>query len=370
VAAVLAAAGTWLLLGSKGDLLVSVSGPANAAVSGVKIFVNGEQKCSQSPCQVTGLRPGPYTVRAEAPGFAPSAGQAVKVESGGSAVANIQMRAESIQPQLTVSATGAGLRVLVDGKDRGTAPLELSGLASGPHTIRVEGPGFEAIEQTVTITEGAPLSVGPLSPKLIKGSLRIELGNNAEGAQVLINGKGVRSLPATLELDAAERHEVLVRKVGFADYQRQVSFSAAEPKVDLTINLEEGSSDLGSGRASGAARSPNDAPEPPAETPAAVDDKKPDFLEAIKGGKESTAAKPTEKANEKPVATGKGTLNINSVPPTTVLLDGRPLGKTPKVGVSVSAGSHSITFVHPDKGRKSVKVDVPSGGSKNVTIRL
>src|SRR5690606_569852 len=105
-----------------------------------------------------------------------------------------------------------------------------------------------------------------------------------------------------------------------------------------------------------------------AETPAGGGDKKPDFLDAIKGDKEPVATKgsdkATEKATDKTAASGKGTLNINSVPPTTVLLDGRPLGKTPKVGVSVSAGSHSITFVHPDKGRKSVKVDVPAGGSK------
>lgn len=368
VAALVAAAGTWLLLGSSGDLLVSVAGQNNAAVSGVKIFVNGEQKCAQSPCQVTGLKPGPYTVRAEAPGFVTSADQAVKVESGTSAIANIQLKSDSAQAQLTVSAVGSGLRVLVDGKDHGTAPLELNGLSPGPHTVRVEGPGFEAVEQSVTITETAPVTVGPLNPKLLTGSLRLELGNNAEGAQVLVNGKSIRSLPATLELDAAQSHEVLVRKIGYSDFQRTVSFSAAEPKVDLTLHLTEGASDLGAGRH--VARGPD---APAGETPAAdapedkPEDKKPDFLSAIKGDKEP--AKP-EKGSDKPQAGGKGTLNINSVPPTTVLLDGRPLGKTPKVGVSVTAGSHSITFVHPDKGRKSVKVDVPGGGSKNVTIRL
>lgn len=366
IAAAVAAIGTWLWLGSSGDLLVSVAGPNNAAVTGVKIFVNGEQKCSQSPCQVTGLKPGPYTVRAEAPGFVASADQAVKVESGNSAIANIQLKADGSQAQLTVSAVGADLRVLVDGKDRGTAPLELNGLANGAHTIRVEGPGFEAVEQSVTLTEGSSASVGPLSPKLLKGSLRLELGTNADGAQVLVNGKSIRSLPATLELDAAGSHEVLVRKIGFSDFQKTISFSPAEPKVDLVIQLTEGSSDIGGGRhAVAPAGRPADAPEPAAEQPA--EDSKPDFLSTLKGDKEPAAA---PKGNEKPQAGGKGTLNINSVPPTTVLLDGRPLGKTPKVGVSVPAGSHSITFVHPEKGRKSVKVDVPGGASKNVTIRL
>src|SRR5690606_24522402 len=123
-----------------------------------------------------------------------------------------------------------------------------------------------------------------------------------------------------------ESHEVLVRKIGYADFQRKVSFSAQEPRVDLTIQLEEGSSELGSGRASGAARSPTESvasPEPAAATPTEGGDKKPDFLEAIKGDKAPVAAKGSDKASEKAAdktaATGKGTLNINSVPPTTVL---------------------------------------------------
>lgn len=376
-AGVIAAAITWFVLGSAGSLLVTVAGPGNSTVKGVKVFVNGTERCAQTPCEVKGLSAGSYIVRAEAAGFEPSAEQAVVVESGKPAAYNIQLKSSVAKPLLTVTTVSPGLRVLIDGKDRGTAPLELSDITPGSHTVRVEGPGFEPIEQSINIVADSPQTIGPLNPRLLKGSLRLELGTNAEGAQVLVNGKGIRSLPATLELDATQSHEVLVRKLGFEDFQRKVSFSATEPKHDLTINLVEstggasGARHVGSDKSSEASGSESGK--------AAEDDKKTDFLSAVKGDAKDDKAsqsakkpddKATDKPTDKPVATGKGTLNINSVPPTTVLLDGKPLGMTPRAGVSVPAGSHTVTFIHPEKGRKQVKVDVPSGASKNVTIRL
>ena len=41
---------------------------------------------------------------------------------------------------------------------------------------------------------------------------------------------------------------------------------------------------------------------------------------------------------------GQGTLNINSTPVSNVILDGKPLGATPKGGLKVSAGPHTVVF--------------------------
>jgi hypothetical protein len=54
------------------------------------------------------------------------------------------------------------------------------------------------------------------------------------------------------------------------------------------------------------------------------------------------------------------TLTIMSTPPCNVVLDGRPLGPTPQT-VSVSPGAHSVVFVHPSKGRKSMRVETAAG---------
>jgi serine/threonine-protein kinase len=52
------------------------------------------------------------------------------------------------------------------------------------------------------------------------------------------------------------------------------------------------------------------------------------------------------------------------------LVDGRPLGSTPKIGVSVSAGSHTVVFIHPQHGRKTRTVKVKAGGTATAAVRF
>ena len=57
-----------------------------------------------------------------------------------------------------------------------------------------------------------------------------------------------------------------------------------------------------------------------------------------------------------------GTINVTSIPPASVVLDGRPLGKAPLV-VRVPAGSHPLVFIHPLYGRRSLSVRVSPGAT-------
>ena len=95
---------------------------------------------------------------------------------------------------------------------------------------------------------------------------------------------------------------------------------------------------------------------------------------ASKSEAKSALAKKTDakKAVETPAAApaGDATLNINSIPVANVVLDGRPMGSTPLVGVHVTPGAHSVTFVHPEKGRKSAGATVKAGGSATVAGRF
>jgi serine/threonine-protein kinase len=51
------------------------------------------------------------------------------------------------------------------------------------------------------------------------------------------------------------------------------------------------------------------------------------------------------------------------------VLDGRPLGQTPKVGIRVSAGAHTVVFVS-GSNRKVATVNVAAGGQKTVAVRF
>jgi serine/threonine-protein kinase len=65
-----------------------------------------------------------------------------------------------------------------------------------------------------------------------------------------------------------------------------------------------------------------------------------------------------------------GMLNINSSPVSSVVVDGKPIGSTPKVGYPVSAGLHRVMFVHPRLGRMQVLAEVKPGQSSTAAVKF
>jgi hypothetical protein len=66
-----------------------------------------------------------------------------------------------------------------------------------------------------------------------------------------------------------------------------------------------------------------------------------------------------------------GLLTINSIPPSTCFVDGKPFGATPKVRVTVLAGAHQVKFVGADPAKtKTVYVTVEPGGTAMATANL
>ena len=55
-----------------------------------------------------------------------------------------------------------------------------------------------------------------------------------------------------------------------------------------------------------------------------------------------------------------GALDITSNPPSSLVLDGRPLGKAPRI-IELASGPHTVLFIHPERGRVSVTVNVRAG---------
>jgi len=55
-----------------------------------------------------------------------------------------------------------------------------------------------------------------------------------------------------------------------------------------------------------------------------------------------------------------GALDVTSNAPAGLVVDGRPLGKAPRV-IQVPSGPHTVLFIHPERGRMSVTVNVKAG---------
>jgi hypothetical protein len=76
------------------------------------------------------------------------------------------------------------------------------------------------------------------------------------------------------------------------------------------------------------------------------------------------------RASTAPASAEQGKLNLSSTPPSNVVLDGKPLGVTPRAGIKVKPGAHSVVFIHPKLGRKTARANVKPGGTSNVSVRF
>lgn len=327
-------------------------------VNGVKVLVDGEEKCSDSTCKISDLEPGSYVVKAVAEGYQEMAGKAYEVKAGEQTPINLELVPDGGGTGLKVTSEASGLILTVDGKKIGPLPQSLADLKPGQHKVEISGNELiKPFEKTIDVSAGEIFELKP-DLELAMGNLIVKLGDSAEGAKVALTVNGSRkSLQAQLRDGETEkikipadgkRYAISAVKAGYEDFEQEVSFTIDEPVRTIVVEMTKEGDEVAS---TPAPTGPSTAPRPsPQPTP------QPDTT-------------PVAEA-PKPAASGAGKLNINSIPASTVILDGRPLGSTPKVGVSVGAGSHTVVFVHPQHGRKVRQVNVTPGGTATAAVRF
>ena len=351
-----AGAGVMYLMPKKGSMVLTVAGPGNKPVDTVEVYVDGAKKCEASPCRVVDLAVGTHLVKVTAAGYQPTADQAVKISSSDEAVQNIALTRASDGTGIRVTAEGRGIKLSVDGKEVGPLPQELKDLSPGDHLVHLDGgERYESFEKHVTVETDQMQTIEP-KLRVKKGLATIKLGDNADGAKVLLVSGSERrplpTLPITVDISVDKPYSVVATKKGYGDFEEKVAFEDGQAERTFLVNLSASSS----GSSSGATEAPTPTPTPVPATPV-----------------HSTSPAPTPVATPRPApaaATGNGTINMNAIPVSNVLLDGRPMGQTPKMGVSVAPGPHTVMFVNADKGRKSQSVNVVAGKTSTVVVRF
>jgi serine/threonine-protein kinase len=352
--AVVLALAVFIFLPRKGQLVVDVKSKTGAAIGKAEIFIDGQKKCDTVPCVLADLEPGSKVIKVIAPDHAPKdvtenveAGKENRVfidlETGTSDTA-----ASSTAPGLKIAGNSA-VKVFVDGTDKGNLPLDLKDIKPGSHKLRFEGGNrYEKLEQTVNIEAGQLKDLGTIKLKVLKGLVTLDLATTGATVKVISQGpkrieKRIadgdwRKPPVKLDdLEGSETWKVIATKRGFDNFEQEVSFEDGVAEKSVRIELNE------AGRT------------PPVSAPV---------------GPSDTKTADTKTTDTKSSGSGTATLNLNSIPVSKVVLDGKPLGSTPKVGVSVPAGSHSVRFIHPDLGTKSVSVTVKAGETKTAAVKF
>jgi len=337
-----------LFMPREGTLIVTVAGPGNKPVDAVQVFIDGAKKCDSSPCRAAELGSGTHMVKVSAAGYQQTADQAVKVSGGEEAVLNVTLARASEGTGIRVLAEGSGLKLSVDGKDIGPLPQDLKDMAAGEHTIKIYGSDrYEAYEKKVNVEPEKLLEIDP-KLKVIKGLATIKEGKDAEGARVLLVSGSERRplprLPIKIDIPTDKPYRIVASKRGFGDFDQELLFE--DGHADKVFVIDMTPAPVGAVAAVAPPSAPRSrAPKAPSQPS-------------------------VPKAPAAAAAGGAGTLNINSIPVSNVILDGRPLGQTPQVGMSVPAGAHTVVFVHSEHGRKVRSVTVQPGQTATAAVRF
>lgn len=273
----------------------------------------------------------------------------VQVTSGELRTMTISLESDEATPSETgfaLTTTPPGATVFVDGRQLpGTTPLRVTDLSAGSHTIRAELTGRAAWQRAVDVADGsvidlnAPLGVAEIAARfrseptgaavtLVRGEERLSLGRTPLEESVDVSG---------------DRWTVEMTLRGHDDWSEPLR--VPDGRTTLTINAELERAIRRPVGMNTMVRNMNVRP--------------PDTMD------------PVMVAMMNPVATGTGTVDINTRPWSEVYIDGRRVGNTPQRGLTLSAGRHRIRFVNPDFNISVTKtITVRAGQNERVIETL
>jgi hypothetical protein len=138
--------------------------------SGSQVFVNGRRR-GTTPLALRDLAPGTYTIRLAREGYADASR---RISVGGAAVRDVTIRLErraaspapaTFTGSLYVDSRPRGARVLVDGREVGTTPMQLSDVRAGTHVVRLELTNHRTWTASARVVSGQVARVtGSLEP--------------------------------------------------------------------------------------------------------------------------------------------------------------------------------------------------------------
>lgn len=377
-AAAVAAGVVFLLMPKTGRVVVNASDTKGKMLNDVVVSVDGRKQCETVPCIVDNLNAGDHIVKVTAAGFEMPAPKTVTVEARKDIPVDFTATpaGATTVTALKVSGSQAGVKLFLDDKEVGNLPQEVKDIAPGAHKVRLAGGDrYAPMEKTVTVTKDELLDLGPQTLKVVKGKITVNLGT--PGAKVyLVSGTDRRELPTlpiSVDIDTSKSWSLEASKTGLPDYKQPVTFDDGQAEKTFTVTVEPKAAATPEPKApeppTAATPEPKAATPPATPAPAHVSHSTPTPAPPAAPKPATPAATPAPKPPA--AAAGEAFLNINSIPPSSVVLDGKPLGNTPKVKVPVSAGAHTVLFVNADEGlKKSVTVTVGAGETKAAIAKL
>lgn len=212
----------FLLTSRSLQIIVEAQSPAEVSISGIALPF-GERYL---------LRPGEYTVSAQAEGYHPFE-TSVTVGDSDSQTATLVLK--PLPGLVTVSSQPQGARVFVDDQHLGDTPLADLALEAGQREIRLELERYQVASVALDVT-GRQIPQ-QLALDLLPAWAEISVNSEPSGAEILVDGESVGSTPAVVEILEGE-HQLLLQRAAFASWQQDLEVTAGQAQDLGTIALE------------------------------------------------------------------------------------------------------------------------------------
>ena len=249
-----------------------------------------------------------------------------------------------------------GAKVFVDGRElEQPTPVEVRDLRAGRHTIRVEAPGRQVWQTAIDVSDGQVLSLPAVT--LEGAELEVHFDSEPRARVTLLHDgerESIGRTPVTRTLTLEGRWEAEFTRDGYEKVTRSLRPEAGQERLVVDVELEQeerevvASADPAPRSGMSSTRQVRRNPTPPAQMTAPV-------------------VAPMMSA----AAGGQGTLRINTRPWSMVYVDGRLMGHTPQMNISLSAGNHRVTLVNPEFSiRQTITVTILAGQTVTKIVTL
>ncbi len=241
----------------------------------------------------------------------------------------------------------SGASVFVDDNQLpSTTPVTVTDLAPGTHTIRAELTNYAPWTGQIEVQPSQIVQLPRAVLTLRQVSVRFE--STPSGARVtLVRGSERRNIGETPVTAAVETSggawTVEMTRAGHDDWSSPLTPPAGQAEHTVTATLVE--------RARVAVRGGGRRDPPVRDTGGGGGTDTPTRVESGGGG--------------------PGTLRVNTTPWSQVFVDGRLIGNTPQMNISLPAGRYTITLVNPEFNiRERVPVTIRAGQTETLIRRL
>lgn len=207
----------------QGEVLIA------ADVSGAEVSIDGSP-AGTTP-MIAELEPGEHAIEIRAEGLEPHS-EVVTVEAG----QRVTLSA-TLQPSrppggtLVVITAPPGATVVVDGNERGTAPITVEELTPGSHIVEARLEEHQEVTERVDIEEGRQATLR-LELEVIPEGGGLRITSSVDGAEVLLDGEPIGRAPVTHRDIEPGEHVIVVRAPGHREWERRINI---ESGVDLMV---------------------------------------------------------------------------------------------------------------------------------------